>query len=135
MVKDLNLLSLVFLLLYIWIATYHSSTYHFSDLDTSGLKSGLRHALFPYGDTDDDPEDDSNDIDKELLLDPQGHSGVDQIDTYLMRHDLGVDLAVSLRFWVGLDLNRIHSKYLLFYSLIEQKYGRNMQKVHISFKL
>lgn len=71
--------------------------YHFSDLDTSGLKSGLRHALFPYGDTDDDPEDDSNDIDKELLLDPQGHSGVDQIDTYLMRHDLGVDLAVSLR--------------------------------------
>lgn len=65
---------------------------------TSGLKSGLRQHMFPYGDTDDDQEDEnSNEMDKDLhLLEHPSQSGtIDQIDSVLMRHDLGVDLALD----------------------------------------
>ena len=48
--------------------------------------------MFPYGDTDDDQEDEnSNEMDKDLhLLEHPSQSGtIDQIDSVLMRHDLG----------------------------------------------
>ena len=48
--------------------------------------------MFPYGDTDDDQEDEnSNEMDKDLhLMEHPNQSGtIDQIDSVLMRHDLG----------------------------------------------
>ena len=53
--------------------------------------------MFPYGDTDDDQEDEnSNEMDKDLhLLEHPSQSGtIDQIDSVLMRHDLGTYLNI-----------------------------------------
>ena len=84
--------------------------------------------MFPYGDTDEDP-DDSNELDKDFSTDPShGSSGLDQIDAHLMRHDLGIDLA--------LDRAKVWSKYakdVLFYVEkrinLEMDWAKNLTKL------
>ena len=64
--------------------------------------------MFPYGDTDDDQEDEnSNEMDKDLhLMEHPNQSGtIDQIDSVLMRHDLGTYLIGKLSI-----LFRFHGK-------------------------
>ena len=65
--------------------------------------------MFPYGDTDDDQEDEnSNEMDKDLhLMEHPNQSGtIDQIDSVLMRHDLGTYLIGKLSI-----LFRFHGKF------------------------
>ena len=71
--------------------------------------------MFPYGDTDDDQEDEnSNEMDKDLhLLEHPSQSGtIDQIDSVLMRHDLGTYLNIYWTvntFMFQLNLIKMHS--------------------------
>ena len=74
--------------------------------------------MFPYGDTDDDQEDEnSNEMDKDLhLLEHPSQSGtIDQIDSVLMRHDLGTYLILNI-YWTVNTYVSIKNKIKCIYN-------------------